>query len=142
MGECHKFLTDQVDWTNLEGDQVRVDVNRPLPLGGPLGHVTIQSQFFFNKDIKYLRHGTKGSSTALSISKMKAASYLDLGLELLVSEQMWIEDVCTYDISAKYGISHWWFNRQKFYIDRHDSLSLRKEVISHMWILSVVRIKA
>nr|GEY42788.1 hypothetical protein [Tanacetum cinerariifolium] len=36
MEECHKLLTDQVDWTNSEGDQVRVDVNRPLPLSGPL----------------------------------------------------------------------------------------------------------
>nr|GEV53528.1 hypothetical protein [Tanacetum cinerariifolium] len=84
----------------------------------------------------------KGSSPALSISKIKAASYPDFGLELLVPEQMWIEDVCTYDISAKYDISHWWFNRQKFYIDRHDSPSRRKEVKSHMRILSVVRIKA
>nr|GEW13838.1 hypothetical protein [Tanacetum cinerariifolium] len=83
----------EVYWTNLKGDQVRVDVNRPLPLGGP-------------------------------------------------PEQMWIDDVCTYDISAKYGISHWWFNRQKFYIDRHASSSCRKEVKSNMRILSVVRIKA
>ncbi|GKC81022.1 hypothetical protein Tco_1136739 [Tanacetum coccineum] len=142
MEECHKMLTDQVDWTNPEGDQVRVDVNRPLPLGGPPGHVTIQTQFFFNKDLEYLRYGSKGSSPALSISKMKAASYPDFGLELLVPEQMWIDDVCTYDISAKYGISHWWFNRQKFYIDRHDSPSRRKEVRTHMRILSVVRIKA
>nr|GEW86799.1 retrovirus-related Pol polyprotein from transposon TNT 1-94 [Tanacetum cinerariifolium] len=87
-------------------------------------------------------HLYKGSSPALSISKIKAASYLDFGVELLVSEQMWIDDVCTYDISEKYGISHWWFNRQKFYIDRHASLSRRKEVKSTMWILSVVRIKA
>ncbi|GJT26674.1 hypothetical protein Tco_0906949 [Tanacetum coccineum] len=106
MEECHKMLTDQVDWTNPEGDQVRVDVNRPLPLGGPPGHVTIQTQFFFNKDLEYLRYGSKGSSPALSISKMKAASYPDFGVELLVPEQMWIHDVCTYDISAKYGISH------------------------------------
>ncbi|GJY94219.1 hypothetical protein Tco_0510580 [Tanacetum coccineum] len=69
---------------------------------------------------------------------MKAASYSDFGLKLLVPEQMWIDDVCTYDISAKYGISHWWFNRQKFYIDRHDSLSRRKDIRTHMWILSVI----
>ncbi|GJW32713.1 hypothetical protein Tco_0052745 [Tanacetum coccineum] len=142
MEECHKMLTDQIDWTNPEGDQVRVDVNQPLPLGGPPGHVTIQPQFFFNKDLEYLRYGSKGSNPALSISKMKAASYPDFGLELLVSEQMWIEDVCSYDISAKYGISHWWFNRQKFYIDRHDSPSRQKDVRTHMRILSVVRIKA
>nr|GEW14565.1 hypothetical protein [Tanacetum cinerariifolium]GEW15206.1 hypothetical protein [Tanacetum cinerariifolium]GEW21266.1 hypothetical protein [Tanacetum cinerariifolium] len=73
---------------------------------------------------------------------MKAASYPDFSLELLVLKQIWIEDVCTYDISAKYGISHWWFNRQKFYIDRHDSSSLCKEVRLHMRILSVAKIKA
>nr|GEU88077.1 hypothetical protein [Tanacetum cinerariifolium] len=102
MEECHKMLTDQVDWTNPKGDQVRINVNRPLPLGGSLGHVTIQTQFFFNKDLEYLRYGSKGSSPALSISKMKAASYPYFGLELLVPEKMWIDDVCTYDISAKY----------------------------------------
>ncbi|GJZ66261.1 hypothetical protein Tco_0622957 [Tanacetum coccineum] len=128
--------------TNPEGDNGRIDVNRPLPLGGPPGHVTIQPQFFFNIDLEYLRYGSKGNNPALSISKMKAASYPDFGLELLVSEQMWIDDVRTYDISAKYGISHWWFNRQKFYIDRHDSPSRRKDVRTHMRILSVVRIKA
>nr|GFA85436.1 hypothetical protein [Tanacetum cinerariifolium] len=141
MKECHKLLTDQVDWTNPEGDQVSVDVNRPLPLSGPPGHVTIQSQFFFNKDLEYLRHCSNGSNPTLSISKMKAASYHDFGLELLVLEQMWIKDVCTYDISANYGISHWWLTRQKFYIDRHDSPLRQKEVRSNMRILNVVRIK-
>ncbi|GJR73491.1 hypothetical protein Tco_0085856 [Tanacetum coccineum] len=121
MEECHKMLTAQVDWMNPEGDQVRIDVNQPLPLGGPPGH---------------------GSNHALSISKMKAASYLDFGLELLVPKQIWIDDVCTYDISAKYGISYCWFNRQKFYIDRQDSPSRRKDVRTHMRVLSVVRIKA
>ncbi|GJU86240.1 hypothetical protein Tco_1293786 [Tanacetum coccineum] len=53
-----------------------------------------------------------------------------------------IDEVCTYDISAAYGISHWWFNRLKFYIERHDSPSHRREVRKHMQILSVVRIKA
>ncbi|GJX19875.1 hypothetical protein Tco_0222552 [Tanacetum coccineum] len=104
--------------------------------------VTIQPQFFFNKDLEYLRYGSKGNNTALSISKIKAASYPDFGLELLVPKQMWIDDVCTYDTTAKYGISHWWFNRQKFYIDRHDSPSRRKDVRTHMQILSVIRIKA
>nr|GEW28380.1 putative mitochondrial protein [Tanacetum cinerariifolium] len=93
----------------------------------------------FHPDVIHLY---KGSSLALSISKMKVASYPNFGLELLVPEQMWIDDVCTYDISAKYGISHWWFNRQKFYIDRHASPSRQKEVRSTMQILSVVRIKA
>ncbi|GJR48390.1 hypothetical protein Tco_1316493 [Tanacetum coccineum] len=94
------------------------------------------------EDLDYLRYGNKGSGQALSISKMKAARYHDFGLELLVPEHMWIDDVCTYDISASYGISHWWFNRQKFYIDRHTAKSSRMVVRTHMRILSVVRIKS
>ncbi|GJY81680.1 retrovirus-related pol polyprotein from transposon TNT 1-94 [Tanacetum coccineum] len=109
MEECHKMLTDQVDWANSKGDQVRINVNRPLPLGGPPGHVTIQTEFFFNKDLEYLRYGSKGSCPVLSISKMKAASYPE---------------------------------HLKIYIDRHDSPSRRKDVKTHMRILSVVRIKA
>nr|GEW32392.1 hypothetical protein [Tanacetum cinerariifolium] len=59
MEECHKMLTDQVNWTNPEGDQVKVDVNRTLPLGGPPGHVTIQSadlqeHTIAEKDFKHL----------------------------------------------------------------------------------------
>ncbi|GJZ42923.1 hypothetical protein Tco_0590178 [Tanacetum coccineum] len=60
------------------------------------GHVTVQPQFFFNKDLEYLRYGSKGSNPALLISKMKAASYPDFGLELLVPKQMWIEDVADF----------------------------------------------
>nr|GEW58112.1 integrase, catalytic region, zinc finger, CCHC-type, peptidase aspartic, catalytic [Tanacetum cinerariifolium] len=94
MEECHKMLTDQIDWANPKGDQVKIDISKPLPLSGPPGH-------------------------ALSISKMKATRYLDFGLELLVPEHMWINKVCTYDINASYGIPRWWFNHHKVYIDRH-----------------------
>ncbi|GJZ01374.1 hypothetical protein Tco_0519335 [Tanacetum coccineum] len=58
---------------------------------------------------------------ALSISKMKAAYYPDVGLEHMVPDQMWIEEECKYDIGAMYDISHWWFQRQRFYINRHTS---------------------
>ncbi|GJV15715.1 hypothetical protein Tco_1361038 [Tanacetum coccineum] len=49
MKECHKMLTDQVNWTNPEGDHVRIDVNRPLPLGGLLGHTKSLSR---RKDVR------------------------------------------------------------------------------------------
>nr|GEZ79117.1 hypothetical protein [Tanacetum cinerariifolium] len=61
--------------------------------GGSPGHVTIQSDFFFNKDLEYLRYGNKGRRPALSISKMKAAYYLDAGLEQMVPDQFWIRGV-------------------------------------------------
>nr|GEU87533.1 retrovirus-related Pol polyprotein from transposon TNT 1-94 [Tanacetum cinerariifolium] len=87
-------------------------------------------------------HLYKVSGQALSIFKMKAVRYLDFCLELLVHEHLWINEVYTYDISASYGISHWWFNRQEFYIDRHIADSSRKVVKTYMRILSVVSIKA
>ncbi|GJR43037.1 retrovirus-related pol polyprotein from transposon TNT 1-94 [Tanacetum coccineum] len=95
MEECHKLLTDQVDESII-----RYNVSKTLPLGGPPGQVTIQSDFFFNKDLKYLRYGRKSGRPALSISKMKAAYYPDVGLEQMVPDQMWIEEECKYDIAA------------------------------------------
>ncbi|GKC29345.1 hypothetical protein Tco_1036639 [Tanacetum coccineum] len=68
MEECHKLLTDQVDDAIL-----RYNVSKPLPLGGEPGHV---------------------GRPALSISKMKAAYYPDVGLEQLVPDQFWIEEEC------------------------------------------------
>nr|GEX58785.1 hypothetical protein [Tanacetum cinerariifolium] len=111
--ECHKLLTDCVDDPIL-----RNNVSKPLPLGGP-----------------------PGQRPALSISKMKAAYYLDVGLEQMVPDQFWIDKECKYDIAAMYGISHWWFQRQRFYIDRHTSEGDRNAVRTHMRILSIVRIK-
>nr|GEZ95564.1 hypothetical protein [Tanacetum cinerariifolium] len=109
--ECHKLLTNSVDEPIL-----RNNISKPLPLGGLLGQVTIQSDFFFNKDLEYLRYGSKGRRPALSISKMKAAYYPDAGLEQMVPNQFWINKECKYDIAAMY-------------------------VRTHMRILSVVRIE-
>ncbi|GKB48596.1 hypothetical protein Tco_0899349 [Tanacetum coccineum] len=91
-----------MDWYN---------VSKPLPLGGLQGQVIIQSDFFFNKDLEYLIYGSKGSRPALSISKMKAAYYPDVGLEQMVPDQI------------------------------HTSEGDRRAVRTHMRILSVVQIE-
>ncbi|GJU44092.1 hypothetical protein Tco_1201358 [Tanacetum coccineum] len=93
------------------------------------------------KDLEYLRYGRKVGRPALSISKMKAAYYPDVGLEQLVPDQFWIAEECKYNIGAMYGISHWWFQRQRFYIDRFSSEGDRRAVRTHMRILSVIRIE-
>ncbi|GJX92803.1 hypothetical protein Tco_0347389 [Tanacetum coccineum] len=104
MDECHKLLTNKVDLYNPEGHQILRNVYEPLPLGGPPGQVTIQPQFFFNKDLDYLLTGDKEQKIALSISKLKAARYLDFGLEELVPS-LWVESEREYDISAVQGIT-------------------------------------
>ncbi|GKB86849.1 hypothetical protein Tco_0959121 [Tanacetum coccineum] len=97
---------------NPEGNRVVHDISKPLPLGGPPYQVTIQTQYFFNKDLEYLVSGGKEIRHALSISKLKA-----------------------------YRISHWWFKRKEFYITRHSAPSDRNAVGPHMRILSVVSLK-
>nr|GEX17663.1 hypothetical protein [Tanacetum cinerariifolium] len=90
---------------------LRHNVSKPLLLGGPPGQVTIQSDFFFNKDLEYLRYDSKGRRPALSISKIKVAYYPNAGLEQMVPDQFWIKKECKYDIAAmavilrdKYGV--------------------------------------
>nr|GEZ18279.1 hypothetical protein [Tanacetum cinerariifolium] len=94
----------------------------------------------FKADLEYLVSGDKGRRSALSISKLKAAHYLDFGLEELVL-YLWIDSEREYDISAAYGISHWWFKHKEFYITRHDAPSNCSKVRSHMRILSVISLK-
>ena len=136
MEECHKLLNEQVD------DPIsQFDIRRPLPLGGQPGQVTIQAKFFFNKDLVYLRLGDTYRDYALSISKMKATQYLDAGLEQMVPDNFWAEEECDYDIAASLGISHWWFKRKQFYIDRHTAPRNKHMVISRKQILSVVKVE-
>ncbi|GJS46115.1 hypothetical protein Tco_0596236 [Tanacetum coccineum] len=71
---------------------------------------------------------------------VQAANYPDFGLEELVLSP-WIESEREYDISAAYGISHWWFKCKEFYLNRHSAPSDRHVVRSHMRILSVVSLK-
>ncbi|GKC06357.1 hypothetical protein Tco_0997967, partial [Tanacetum coccineum] len=71
---------------------------------------------------------------------LKAARYLDFGLEELVSS-LWVESEREYDISAAYGITYWWFRRKEFYINKHSEPSDREAVRSQMRILSVIRVK-
>ncbi|GJX95721.1 hypothetical protein Tco_0351519 [Tanacetum coccineum] len=68
------------------------------------------------------------------------AHYLDFRLEELVPS-LWIESECDYDISASYGITHWWFKWKEFYIQRHSAPSNHHAVRSYMWILSVTSLK-
>ncbi|GJS75115.1 hypothetical protein Tco_0724996 [Tanacetum coccineum] len=72
--------------------------------------------------------------------QLKVARYLDFRLEELVPS-LWVESKRDYDISAAYGITHWWFRRKEFYINKHSEPSDREAVRSQMRILSVISVK-
>nr|GEY81587.1 hypothetical protein [Tanacetum cinerariifolium] len=113
----------------------------PPPEDSLLAHTSDIATYMDWFYLEYLRYGSKGSRHALPISKMKATYYPDAGLKQMVPDQFWIKKECKYDIVAMYGISHLWFQRQWFYIDRHTSEGDRNAVRIHMRILSVMRIK-
>ncbi|GKA88737.1 hypothetical protein Tco_0810501 [Tanacetum coccineum] len=115
-------------WADWEVEAQQSGFGRTSFQGGPPGQVTIQPQYFFNKDLEDLVSRNKERRNALSISKLKSAFYQDFGLEELVPS-LWIKSERDYDISAAYGISHWWFKRKEFYITRH-SASSDRHVIS------------
>ncbi|GJR88578.1 hypothetical protein Tco_0212589 [Tanacetum coccineum] len=71
---------------------------------------------------------------------LNSARYLDFGLEELVPS-LWVESEREYDISAVYGITHWWFRRKEFYINKHSEPSDHEAVRSQMRILSVISVK-
>ncbi|GKD26928.1 hypothetical protein Tco_1233142, partial [Tanacetum coccineum] len=73
MDECHKLLTNKVDLVNPEGHQILRNIYEPLPLGGPPGQVTIQPQFFFNKDLEYLL-----TDTVMSDSEDSTVTYTEV----------------------------------------------------------------
>ncbi|GJV12384.1 hypothetical protein Tco_1353925 [Tanacetum coccineum] len=94
----------------------------------------------FNLVKAFHKNNVKETNNCLTISKLKAARYLDFGLEELVPS-LWVESERDYDISAAYGITHWWFSRKQFYINKHSEPSDREAVRSQMRIFSVIRVK-
>ncbi|GJW21839.1 hypothetical protein Tco_0032461 [Tanacetum coccineum] len=68
------------------------------------------------------RYGSKGGRPALSISKMKAAYYPDVGLEQMVPDQMWIKEECKYDIVAMYVFSLYGYDYMKKIVLRRADL--------------------
>nr|GEW80855.1 hypothetical protein [Tanacetum cinerariifolium] len=82
MEEYHKLLTDSV-----KEPIIKHNVSKPLPLGGPPGQLTIQTDFFFNKDLEYLRYDSK---------------------EKMVPDQMWIKEEYkhTFEGDHKAGQTH------------------------------------
>nr|GEV71616.1 hypothetical protein [Tanacetum cinerariifolium] len=93
-------------------------------------------------DDSIIRHNvSKTLPLAGPPGQLKVAYYPNVGLEQMVPDQKWIEEECKYDIAAMYGISHWWFQRQQFYIDKHTSKGDRRAIRTHMQILSVFRVE-
>ncbi|GJV07891.1 hypothetical protein Tco_1345547 [Tanacetum coccineum] len=120
--QCYLPLIDQTDWINLERERVSYDLSKPLVLQGPPGRTTIHVDFFFNKDLEYLKKRSTERRYASPLTKLKVAWYEIEGLEDMIPN-LWIDSKEKYDINAAIGIYHWGLKHQLFYKARHNQFS-------------------
>nr|GFC72587.1 hypothetical protein [Tanacetum cinerariifolium] len=100
----------------MDDSILRHNVSKPLPLCGPPDQVTIQSDFFFNKDLEYLRFGTKCSRPA----------YTSEGDCRAVKTHMRILTVVRIEVYSMYGYDY----MKKIVLHRVDlSTLLRNETL-------------
>nr|GEV19339.1 hypothetical protein [Tanacetum cinerariifolium] len=64
------------NWANPEGERCPYDLSKPLPLQGPLSRTTIPMDFFFNKDLEYLKTGNKEKKDCCKKCKSKGLHHL------------------------------------------------------------------
>ncbi|GKC33770.1 hypothetical protein Tco_1046154 [Tanacetum coccineum] len=73
MEQCYLALIDQINWADPEGDRCPYDLIKPILLQGHPGRTTIPVDFFFNKDLEYLKTGNTENKYASSLTKPKIA---------------------------------------------------------------------
>ncbi|GJT79728.1 hypothetical protein Tco_1054070 [Tanacetum coccineum] len=139
MDQCYNALTDQLDWTNLEGGRCPYGLSKPLPLQGSPCHLTIPVDFFFNNDLEYLKTGNSERKYTTSTTRTKVVKYeLEFIEEMIPKLWSLVKVSCNKDVAL--GISHWGPKRQLFYMSQINKFS-KHEVYSTMKILSAVSVK-
>nr|GEW94252.1 hypothetical protein [Tanacetum cinerariifolium] len=84
--ECHKAVTDRLDWMNLEGYKYPFNLSKPLPLIEDQGHQVVLATYFINNDLEYLKGGSLSRKYTTFTTKTKAAKYDAIeGIEDMVS---------------------------------------------------------
>ncbi|GJY69091.1 hypothetical protein Tco_0472073 [Tanacetum coccineum] len=87
-----------------------------LPLIEAQGRQVVPADYFFNKDLKYLKGGSSSRKYTTSSTKTKAAKYDNIeGIEDMVME-LWSPVKVAYDKFAMWGILHWGPKRQLFMV--------------------------
>nr|GEU69647.1 ribonuclease H-like domain-containing protein [Tanacetum cinerariifolium] len=100
LEQCYLALTDQIDWASPEGERYPYDLSKPLPLQGPPGHKVILVDFFFNKDLEYLKTGNKEKKYAISLTKPKATRYELERLQEMIPK-LWSSNIVVRQVDQK-----------------------------------------
>nr|GEW85911.1 hypothetical protein [Tanacetum cinerariifolium] len=73
LEQRYLVFSDKLDWTNPKGDRIPQDLSKLIPLLGALRRLYILADYFFNKDLEYLRSGNlEERKYTASFTKAKA----------------------------------------------------------------------
>ncbi|GJX13887.1 hypothetical protein Tco_0205645, partial [Tanacetum coccineum] len=79
LEEVFKATNKQLDWNNPEGTSYPHNLNKPLPLiPNAQGRLVIPFDHFINNDLEYLKGGSLSKKYTTSITKTKAANYVQV----------------------------------------------------------------
>ncbi|GJY93299.1 hypothetical protein Tco_0509081 [Tanacetum coccineum] len=104
---------------NPKGDRCLFDLRKPLPLKGHPGHLTAATEYFFHNDLEYLKSTDLERKYTTSITKTKAARYLEEIVVRRANRQLYkfkecdfvnlhlndIEDMLLLVVNTSYSIS-------------------------------------
>ncbi|GJR49627.1 hypothetical protein Tco_1400148 [Tanacetum coccineum] len=101
---CYKAVTDQLDWNNPKGHQYPFDLSKPLPLIEAQGRQVVPADYFFNKDLEYLKGESSSRKYTTSTTKIKAVKYDNIeGIEDMVPT-LWSPVKVAYDKFAMWDL--------------------------------------
>ncbi|GKA07242.1 hypothetical protein Tco_0686466 [Tanacetum coccineum] len=112
------------------------DLSKPLPLQGPPGHRTVTADYFFNKDLEYLKTSNPEVTYTTSITKTKAARYEIKGIEDMVNK---FSKQNVYSTKAILGVSvkklHGYGHLEEIMVKRSDQqlYTFKEEMPKRKW---------
>nr|GEY67826.1 hypothetical protein [Tanacetum cinerariifolium] len=133
--DAEELTQDDIDRPNLEEGRFHNDMIQPLPLQGPFGKKTIPFDYFFNKDLEYLKYGNKEKQYDISLTKQKATRYELEGIEKMIP-QLWSSSKVAYDKNVALGIHHWGPKRQLYYTLKNVVTSAHKKSIMELYMMN------
>ncbi|GKC15506.1 hypothetical protein Tco_1012288 [Tanacetum coccineum] len=139
-------FSDKLDWNNPEGNIIHQYFSKPLPLLSAHGRQYIPAEFFFNKDLEYLRTwNLEERKYTASFTKTKATRYEFYGIKEMI-QGLWSPYKVAYDKDATFGIKYSGYgylkeivvkraNQKEYVFKEADFLSLHLNYIEDTFLL-------
>nr|GEV54935.1 hypothetical protein [Tanacetum cinerariifolium] len=131
--ECYKALLEKLNWENPERDDYPFDLTKPLPLVRNENCQMVSVDYFFNNDLKHLRHGSKN----LNLVKVSHDKHVLCGISYWRDQLTWVQIMRKYGYGYLKEIKVRRANNDLYTFKEGDFLRLRINDIEDMLLLVV-----